>query len=87
MLELSCNDYSRFLVSSTAIVNTISGIRILKGSMINSRGSWMSIPRGSISRTTITMITARRPLITIRIPPIRYAHLGAFVGFIPFPIY
>ena len=71
MFAMSYCVYSLFLVSSIAIVNIISGIRMLRGSMINNRGSWMSIPRGSISRSTHVMVTASRQVITIRMPPIR----------------
>lgn len=43
---------------------------------MKSRGIWMSIPRGIISRKANIMVTASMQLITIRMPPIRYAHLG-----------
>jgi hypothetical protein len=61
---------SLFFVSSIAIVTVASGIRILRGSMMDKRVSY-SIPRGSISRTTNVVVTASRQLITIRMPPIR----------------
>jgi hypothetical protein len=85
-----CSIYSFFLVNNIAIVNIISTMRILSGSMTYSSSIWMSISQGvgipRSANTTLTMEKARMPLITIRIPLARYAHLGTLI-IDPFPMY